>query len=94
MLQQLVDAVRIELPQLSEQDAQAAVAAVLSVLGHATPYRETSIISRQGCWLRNGPDGPQIGNVLKDVGVCAGEDENGWTPVLLLAWVGSGMLKP
>lgn len=94
MLQQLVDAVRIELPQLSEQEAQTAVSTVLRVLGHVAPYRETTIISQQGCWLRDGPDGPQIGTVLKNVGVCAGKDENGWTPLLLLAWVGSGMLKP
>lgn len=93
MLNQLVDAVQIELPQLSRPEAEAAVAAVLGVLGHLAPYRETAIISQQGCWLRDGPNGPQIGTVLKNVGVCAGKDENGWTHILLLACVGSGMLQ-
>ena len=92
MMTDLVAALRVQVPSLTQEEAQAAVSATLGLLGGLEPVGDSTVTNKDGCWIRAAASGEIIGKVNKNVGVFAGKPEGDWIPVLLLGWVGSGML--
>lgn len=92
MMNDLVSALQVQVPSLTQEQAQAAVSATLGLLGGLEPAGDKVITNAAGCWVRDAASGEIIGKINNGVGVFAGKDENGWTPILLLGWVGNGML--
>lgn len=71
--------------------------ATRSVLQHLHapfwPARETIVKNQDGGYIRATPNGTVIGTAKSGVSLRAGHDENGWTPVLVHGWMGTGLLR-
>lgn len=88
----LVSALQVQVPSLTKEEAQAAVSAVLGLLGGLEPVGDSRIAHDNGCWIHAAASGEIVGKINDNVGVFAGRPEGDWTPILFFGWVGSGML--
>lgn len=95
LVRAVYDALAAALPPSTPDDVvDAAARAVCQAVGRPQlPRRPAVILAAKGCNMRGKPDGAVVGTLTTAAILEAGQDENGWTPVLVRAWVASRMVS-
>lgn len=59
-------------------------------------WRRARVTSAKGCNIRaqGSANARPLGTLVSGAGFWAGQSENGWTPGVILFWIGDGMIGP
>ena len=77
----------------SEDIDRVTASMIEAVHGPWYPQSEKQIVAGKSYILRGSPNGKQIGGITGGTQVLAGNNETGWTPILVHAWIATHLLK-